>query len=207
MLTKPREAFVFSLAHICSSSLRSSSHPRCCSRVSRYWRRELCTCQSRPVRSSSLTVVTNLASKLRVKVWPGLSTRMRMSMIALYWVWSVLPAGSERYLRMRKAASLAALGLDSAASTILGRWTNSFPCWSAQANVSLGKGLLGSSPRHIPRRAKSHSHSHLHAIRRRQSGEGVSMSYSIARNKHKPALSGQWLLVSLHEVRHCHWSL
>jgi hypothetical protein len=39
------------------------------------------------------------------------------------------------YLRMRRAASLAALGLDSAVSTILGRWTNSVPCWSDPAGT------------------------------------------------------------------------
>lgn len=43
------------------------------------------TLRSRPVRSNSLTVSTNFWSRFRVKVWPGLSARMRISMIALYW--------------------------------------------------------------------------------------------------------------------------
>lgn len=74
-------------------------------------------------------MATYLASKLRVKLWPGLSARMRMSMIALYWTWFGVLAGVDRYLRMRLAASFAAAGLDSALSTIWGRWTNSLPCW------------------------------------------------------------------------------
>lgn len=48
--------------------------------------------------------------------------------MALYWTWFGVVPGLERYLRMRCAASLAAAGLDSAVSTMRGRWTNSFPC-------------------------------------------------------------------------------
>lgn len=43
------------------------------------------TLRSFPVLSRSLTVSANFLSRFRVKVGPGLSVRMRTSMMALYW--------------------------------------------------------------------------------------------------------------------------
>lgn len=70
-----------------------------------------------------LQVSTNLASMLRVKVGPGLSARMRMSMTALYWKEGECLYVFLRYCRMMRAHSEAASGDDSAASTIAGRKT------------------------------------------------------------------------------------
>lgn len=55
--------------------------------------------------------------------------------MALYCTLFGVLAGSERYLRMRCAASLAAAGLDSAVSTIRGRWTNSLPCCEEKGDI------------------------------------------------------------------------
>lgn len=79
------EAYLsFSLLHIPRSSATSSSHDRCISKVSKVSRKKVCTFISRPLRKRSFTVATNLTSMFREKVCPGLSMRMRMSMIALY---------------------------------------------------------------------------------------------------------------------------
>lgn len=113
----------FSFFHIATSVARSSSHDRCVSMNSSVSRRNCCAFMSLPCRRRSLTVDVNLASRLRANVWPGLSMRIRTNMMALYCMCPGVLTGSERILRMRWAASLAALGLDSALSTMAGRWT------------------------------------------------------------------------------------
>lgn len=57
--------------------------------------------------------------------------------MALYCTYVGVPAGSDNSLRMRYAASLAAFGLDSALSTMAGRWTNSFPCCCCVSGIDL----------------------------------------------------------------------
>lgn len=107
---------------------------------------------SRPSRRSSFTVLTNLASMLRVKLWPGFSDRMRISIIELYCTVPDVFEGLDRYLRIRTAASLDALALDSAASTMAGRWTYSVEVWlgpvpdSQNAFISRATMASGVSP-------------------------------------------------------------
>src|ERR1700712_2344474 len=62
-----------------------------------------------------------------VKVLPGLSARMRISMIALYCTRGLVYSSFPRYLRMTTAHSFAADGVDSAVSTIVGRYRTSSP--------------------------------------------------------------------------------
>lgn len=71
----------------------------------------------------------NLGSaRLRVKVGPGLSERMRSSMIALYWTYGLVELFlRSSCLRMIEAAERAAVGEDSAESTMVGRWRTSEP--------------------------------------------------------------------------------
>lgn len=115
----------FSFFHILIKPERSGSRGFCDSNMSSVSRSMAWAAISRPSRSKSLIVFTNLASKLRVKVCPGFSERIRVSMMALYCAGPCDLAGLERYLRIRTAASFAALALDSAASTIAGKWRKS----------------------------------------------------------------------------------
>jgi hypothetical protein len=62
-----------------------------------------------------------------VKLFPGLSASIRTSMIALYCTYARWKLSLERNFRIRCAASCAAVGLDSAASTMTGRCSTSSP--------------------------------------------------------------------------------
>jgi len=87
----------------------------------RIWR----TLRSLAFLSKAFAVSTNLSSRFRVKVWPGLSVRMRTSMMALYCHEGRDEYSLPMYLRMMRAHSAAAAGDDSAASTMGGRKSTS----------------------------------------------------------------------------------
>jgi hypothetical protein len=72
-------------------------------------------------------VLTNGLSKFRVKLGPGLSLRIRMSMIALYCTCGFDAHSFIKNFLICCAAAAAADGELSAASTIAGRWRTSSP--------------------------------------------------------------------------------
>ncbi len=88
----------------------------------RIWRTE----GSRPDRSSSLVASMNFLSMWRVKPGPGLSAKIRMSMMALYWHEAFESRAMN--LRIRRAHVAAAIGEATAASTMEGRKMTSSPC-------------------------------------------------------------------------------
>ena len=125
----PRLAiFAFSFCHIVISGCRVSSWLFWIWNSSSVSRRICCTLMSRPSRSSSFVVATNFPSRFFVNVGPGFSARIRTSMMALYCTYARMKFSFDRNLRITLAASFAAAGLDSAASTITGRCSTSSPC-------------------------------------------------------------------------------
>lgn len=103
------------------SSVKFSSYAFVCWKSSRVSIRICRTLGSRRALRSPRTVSTNFWSKFRVKVEPGLSVKIRRSMIALYCHDGLEKYSLDRYLRIRRAHSAAAAGEDSAASTMGGR--------------------------------------------------------------------------------------
>lgn len=111
----------FSCLHMLINPARFSSSAFVFSKSSKVSIRICCTLGSRLDLSKSRTTSMNFLSKLRVKLFPGLSVRMRMTIMALY-CHEVLGLFSfVKYFRIWRAHSAAAAGEDSAASTMGGR--------------------------------------------------------------------------------------
>ena len=119
-------AFSFSFFHMVMMGTSPSSLALVDSKASsvsiRIWRTE----GSLPDRSSSLEASMNFLSMWRVNPGPGLSARMRMSMMALYWHEAF--ESRDMNLRIRRAHWEAASGEATAASTMEGRKMTSSPC-------------------------------------------------------------------------------
>ena len=78
-------AFSFSFFHISMTAFRPSSQAFVVSNVFKLSMSICITLRSRPFRSRSFIVSANFWSMFLVKVWPGLSAKMRISIMALYW--------------------------------------------------------------------------------------------------------------------------